>query len=119
MNEVVNNKNFFLNSNFFIIRSIIYLLLWNFFYFKIKKYSKKIFYNYIKYYKKYYKFYLGFIICFSLTFMIMSWDWIMSINHKWISTIFGWYILTIFIVIGITSITSLCIFLKKKNIKLF
>jgi hypothetical protein len=34
----------------------------------------------------------------------MSWDWIMSIDPHWFSTLFGWYVLSSFFVSGITVI---------------
>jgi hypothetical protein len=33
---------------------------------------------------------------------IMSWDWIMSIDPHWFSTLFGWCFFTSFFVSGIT-----------------
>jgi hypothetical protein len=34
----------------------------------------------------------GFLVFFIVTESIMSWDWIMSIDPHWFSTLFGWYV---------------------------
>jgi hypothetical protein len=39
----------------------------------------------------------------------MSWDWIMSIDPHWFSTLFGWYVLSFF-VSGITVIALVTVF---------
>ena len=45
----------------------------------------------------------------------MSWDWIMSVDPHWFSTLFGWYVFASMIVSGITVIALLAIFLKAKG----
>jgi hypothetical protein len=45
----------------------------------------------------------------------MSWDWIMSIDPHWFSTLFGWYVLSSFFVSGITVIALVTVFLKSKG----
>jgi hypothetical protein len=36
-----------------------------------------------------------FLVFFIVTESIMSWDWIMSIDPHWFSTLFGWYVLQV------------------------
>jgi hypothetical protein len=57
----------------------------------------------------------GFLV-FLVTESIMSWDWIMSIDPHWFSTLFGWYVLSSFFVSGITVIALVTVFLKSRDI---
>lgn len=46
----------------------------------------------------------------------MSWDWIMSIDPHWFSTLFGWYVFASMFVSGITAIALITIYLKSKGL---
>jgi len=46
---------------------------------------------------------------------MMSWDWIMSVDPHWFSTLFGWYVFASMIVSGITVIAMVTIYLKSKD----
>jgi hypothetical protein len=112
-NELIANKSPFLNITFFLIRSFIYITLWSFFIFRIKylyrKLDKKSDFRALR------KASVVFIIFFAFSSMGMGWDWIMSINAHWFSTLFSWYIFCTHLVIGITTITMVSIFLKKNG----
>ena len=45
----------------------------------------------------------------------MSWDWIMSIDPHWFSTLFGWYVFASMFVSGITAIALVTIYLKSQG----
>ena len=45
----------------------------------------------------------------------MSWDWIMSVDPHWFSTLFGWYVFASMFVSGITVIALMTIYLKSKG----
>ena len=45
----------------------------------------------------------------------MSWDWIMSLDPHWFSTLFGWYVFASMFVSGITVIAIVSIYLKSKG----
>ncbi|WGH26206.1 MAG: hypothetical protein NHF98_01000 [Candidatus Bostrichicola ureolyticus] len=111
-----NNKKFYLNKSFFLIRSIIYLVGWTIFMKYIKYFSKKLDETHnIKYFNKLYKVNVLFLIFFAITSMTMGWDWIMSLDINWISTLLSWYILSSYLVTGITTITLISIYLKWKG----
>ena len=44
-----------------------------------------------------------------------AWDWIMSIDSHWFSTLFGWYMFASWFVSGLAVITLLVIILKEKG----
>jgi Ni/Fe-hydrogenase subunit HybB-like protein len=46
---------------------------------------------------------------------MMSWDWIMSIDPHWFSTLFGWYVFASMVVSGVTTIALITIYLKSKG----
>ncbi|QBA63296.1 quinol:cytochrome C oxidoreductase [Muriicola soli] len=57
----------------------------------------------------------GFLVFYLVTESMMSWDWIMSIDPHWFSTLFGWYIFAGMMVSGITVIAIITIYLKSKG----
>ena len=58
----------------------------------------------------------GFLVFYIVTESIMSWDWIMSIDPHWFSTLFGWYVFASMFVSGITAIALITIYSKIKRI---
>jgi len=54
-------------------------------------------------------------VFFIVTESMMSWDWIMSIDPHWFSTLFGWYVFASMFVSGITVIALITIYLKSKG----
>ncbi|WP_185857376.1 hypothetical protein [Blattabacterium cuenoti] len=111
--KIIANKKLFLNIPFFLIRSTIYVLLYSFFYLNIKKLSYKLYISYsLSDYKKLYNRSVIFVIFFSIISIFMIWDWIMSLNPHWFSTLFSWYVLSSFIITGISTITIVAIYLN-------
>ncbi|WP_317168676.1 hypothetical protein [Blattabacterium cuenoti] len=114
--QLIASKKFFLNIPFFLIRSVIYILGCSFFYLKIKKISYTLDLTHsLNDYKKLDLISLFFIIFFSIISIFMAWDWIMSLNPHWFSTLFGWYVLSSYIVTGIGTITIIAVYLNKKG----
>lgn len=66
-------------------------------------------------YKKNFKWAAGFLVFFIISESIMSWDWIMSVDPHWYSTLFGWYVFASFFVSGITAIALITIYLKSQG----
>ena len=91
--KLLQAKSVFLNTPFFSVRVIVILLIWFLFYYYIEKNSlkqdetgdqlltkKNIILSVI------------FIPLFALTLTLQSIDWIMSLETKWFSTVFGVYV---------------------------
>lgn len=114
--KLIANKAGYLNFPFWIIRAAIFLIGWNIY----RYYSRK---NCLlqdessddSYYKKNFKISAGFLVFFIVTESIMSWDWIMSIDPHWFSTLFGWYVFASFLVSGVTTICLVSLYLKSKG----
>jgi hypothetical protein len=57
-----------------------------------------------------------FLVFFAVTSSTSAWDWIMSIDTHWFSTLFGWYTFAGFFVSAITVITLIVLHLKSKGL---
>ncbi len=111
--KLIANKAGYLNVPFWLIRAAIILGGWNLYRFFTVKYSLK--QDEAKddsYYKRNFKISAGFLVFFIVTESIMSWDWIMSLDPHWFSTLFGWYVFASFFVSGITTICLVTLVLK-------
>jgi hypothetical protein len=53
-----------------------------------------------------------FLIFFAVSSSIAAWDWVMSIDTHWFSTMFGWYVFASWWVTGLATITLIVAFLK-------
>ena len=113
---LLQGKQGYLNVPFFLARAAFYMLGW-------------IGYRYIsrklsiaedtatdnRAFVKNFKFAAGFLVFFLVTESMMSWDWIMSVDPHWFSTLFGWYVFASFFVSGITVIAMITIYLKSRG----
>ena len=57
-----------------------------------------------------------FLIIFAVTSSIAAWDWVMSIDTHWFSTMFGWYVFASWWVTTLALITFITIHLKEKGL---
>jgi hypothetical protein len=114
--KLIANKSGYLNFPFWIVRAAVFLIGWNLY----RHYSRK---NCLlqdestdnSFYKKNFKMSAGFLVFFIVTESIMSWDWIMSIDPHWFSTLFGWYVFASFLVSGVTTVCLISLYLKSKG----
>jgi hypothetical protein len=114
--KIIANKAGYLNFPFWIVRAAIFLLGWN----AYRHFSRK---NCLaqdesddnSFYKKNFNISAMFLVFFIVSESIMSWDWIMSIDPHWSSTLFGWYVFASFFVSGITMITMVTVYLKSRG----
>jgi hypothetical protein len=56
-----------------------------------------------------------FIIFFALSSSVASWDWVMSVDTHWFSTMFGWYVFASWFAAGISLITLMVLILKENG----
>lgn len=109
-------KKGWLNVARFLATAAIILVVWNWVRFKFRQ-------NSIAQdtatdnapYKKNFKLAAFFLVFFIVSESIMSWDWIMSVDPHWYSTLFGWYVFASFFVSGITVIAMTTLYLKSKG----
>lgn len=114
--KIIQGKAGYLNFPFWIIRAAVFLLGWNLYrYFSRKNCLAQDESNDNSFYKKNFNISAMFLVFFIVTESIMSWDWIMSLDPHWFSTLFGWYVFASFFVSGITTICMITIYLKSKG----
>jgi len=68
-----------------------------------------------KWFKKSFKISAAFLVFFIYTESIMSWDWLMSFDPHWFSTLYGWYVFAGMIVCAITTIALVTMVLKAQG----
>lgn len=114
--KLIAGKQGYLNVPAFLIRAVVFLVGWNFYrYVSRKNCLAQDEANDNTFYKKNFKASAVFLVFFIVTESIMSWDWIMSFDPHWFSTLFGWYVFASFFVSGITVIALATLYLKSKG----
>lgn len=114
--KLIAGKSGYLNFPFWIIRAAIFIAGWNLYrYLSRKNCLAQDEANDNTFYKKNFKMSAAFLVFFIVTESIMSWDWIMSVDPHWFSTLFGWYVFASFFVSGITVISMVTLYLKSKG----
>ncbi len=92
--ELLEGKTGYLNVPFFMLRIIIYLAVWSFCALHFRKLSLNedaAQQGSLKFWRKSIRFSGFFLVFFAVTISTSSWDWLMSLDPKWYSTMFGWY----------------------------
>ena len=114
--KLIANKTGYLNFPFWIIRAAIFLTGWSLYqYFSRKNCLAQDESIDNSFYKKNFNISAMFLVFFIVSESIMSWDWIMSIDPHWFSTLFGWYVFASFFVSGITTIALVTLYLKSRG----
>lgn len=115
--HMIAGKSGYLNFGFWIARAAIFLIGWNLYrHFSRKAQLAQDEAHDDSNYKKVFKMSAGFLVFFIVSESIMSWDWIMSVDPHWFSTLFGWYVFASFFVSGITTICMITLYLKNKGV---
>ena len=114
--SIIAGKSAYLNEPFFYLRSVLYILIWVAFTIYFRKASlKEDLEGGVGIHKKNYGFAAAFLVFYGVTSSTSSWDWIMSIDTHWFSTLFGWYNFSTMFVTGITMFALITIDLKRKG----
>jgi hypothetical protein len=121
--EVLEGKKAFLNSGFYIIWTLLAIILWAVLGYKMRKLSRELDNNPLqsieagrKYIFKNTVWASIFIIWFALTVMsTVPWLWLMSIDAHWFSTMYSWYNFASTFVAGMALISLFVIYLKNQG----
>ena len=114
--EIIQGKSSWLNKPWFIVRALIFIGGWSLYRYFSRKFSlAQDNDSGNKYFKLNFRISAAFLVFFIYTESMMSWDWIMSVDPHWFSTLFGWYLLASMLVSGITVIALITIYLKSKG----
>ena len=113
---LIFEKKKFLNVPFYIIRTLIYVLGGSFFVWKLKSLTKKVDETSSREdYKKVYSWSVGYIVFFGFCSAAWAWDWLMSIDPHWYSTLYIWYALVSCLAAAIAVIILISVYLKKNG----
>ncbi|HED07561.1 MAG TPA: quinol:cytochrome C oxidoreductase [Ignavibacteria bacterium] len=109
-------KSVYLNTPFFSVRVYVILILWGLFYYLIIKYSRKQDETGDQLLtKKNVKLSVIFIPIFAITVTLLSIDWIMSLETRWFSTMFGVYLFAGITCSALAALTYIAVKLKEKG----
>jgi hypothetical protein len=120
--QIIAKKEPYLNKPFWWIRTLVYLGAYVWFTMLFRKRSlmednpledEKGFFN------KNRTLAAIFLVFFGYTSVTASWDWLMSIDTHWFSTIYGWYIFSGMWIAGMVMMTLLVVYLKSKGLMEF
>ena len=115
--KLIQGKSSWLNITWFGIRGLIFIAGWSLYrYFARKLSIAQDEANDNKNFKKTFRISAAFLVFFIYTESIMSWDWIMSVDPHWFSTLFGWYVFAGMMVCGVTVIAMITMYLKSKDL---
>ena len=113
---ILQDKSPYLNPAFFIIRVFVILILWSAFYFKFISNSRKQDSTGDQTLTKNSIVFSGvFMPVFAITITLMAVDWLMSLEPKWFSTIFGVYFFSGAVWCSLAAVTYISIKLKENG----
>ncbi|GAA5023005.1 quinol:cytochrome C oxidoreductase [Marivirga lumbricoides] len=114
--EIIAGKRGYLNTPFFIGRMIVYFAVW---YLMFRFIRKKSLEEDLKggqdYFFRLRALSAIFIVFFAVTSSTAAWDWILSIDTHWFSTMFGWYVFASWWVTALAAITLVTVILKENG----
>lgn len=90
--KIIDGKSFYLNKGFFWIRTVVYLAIYYIYLrgFRMRSLEEDRIGGTELHFKNYKKAAV-FLVFFAVFSSTSSWDWLMSIDVHWFSTLFGWY----------------------------
>lgn len=112
---ILAGKQGYLNFTFFLVRMIIYLGLWILFARLLRRNSiNEDVHGGLVYYNKNIVLSGAFLFIYGITSSTSAWDWVMSVEPHWFSTLFGWYVFSSWFVAGLAA-TTLAVIILKQN----
>lgn len=114
--KILSGKKSYLNFPFFTFRIAAYIILWSLLAYALRRVSvKEDETGGLNYYKRNKLLAAVFLVIFAVTSSTAAWDFIMTIDPHWYSTLFGWYNFASCTVAGIALLTLVVIFLKSNG----
>ncbi|MDN5349428.1 MAG: hypothetical protein PWQ54_824 [Bacteroidales bacterium] len=114
LDHILLKKEPYLNQPFFYVRFFVFFAGWVLLAWLIRKTSRQLDMNgdlqYFNRLRKYSAFYIVFL---AITSVISSWDWLMSIDAHWYSTLYGWYVFSSMLVTGFSMIVIFVFVLQR------
>ena len=115
--KIIDGKSAYLNLPFFVVRMLSYFIVWVGFAFTLRKLSlKEDKEGGDKFYKKAKRVSAAFLVLFAITSSTAAWDFVMSIDTHWFSTLFGWYTFAGLFISGLSVMAIISVYLIKKGL---
>ncbi len=113
--HILAGKSGFLNVPFFIIRMILYFVIWVGFTMLLRRESlQEDVDGGTNHYRNCIRLGAIFLVLFGVTSSTSAWDFLMSIDSHWFSTLFGWYT---FIGLFVSGMAMMCMFILYLKLK--
>ncbi len=113
---IIQGKKWWLNVPGWLIRSAIYLIVYNVFRYLLRRNSLALDNTGdIKIYKKNFNLAVAFIVTFGILELFMSFDWLMSLDPHWYSQLYSFYVFASMLVSGITVIALVTIYMRSRG----
>lgn len=113
---IIAGKTAYLNLPFFFIRFIFFVGVPTLLAYMMRRDSKREDERTdLRYYKNNLKWASLFLVIYAVYILITAWDWLMSLDVHWYSTMFGWQNFASFWVSACATITLVILYLKRKN----
>lgn len=114
---IIAGKRGFLNLPFYLIRMVVFFGVWLTFFYYMKKriFAEDIEAPGVDRWKQIRSSSAWFLVFFAVSSSISAWDWVMSIDTHWFSTLFGWYVFSSWWVAGLAFISLIVIVLKENG----
>lgn len=114
--SIIEGKSMFLNKGFFWIRTAVYMAVYIIFWNGFRKRSlEEDRVGGTDLHFKNYKKGATFLVLFAVFSSTSAWDWLMSIDVHWFSTLFGWYVFAGMWCSAMIIIVTLTLYLKKQG----
>jgi len=113
---LLDGKKSYLNFPFYLIRTIVYFVGWFIFWKVLRGYSiQEDLTGDIKFHNKSIYLSAGFLVFFGVSESMAAWDWLMSTDPHFFSTMYGWYVFASWFVSGLSLITLIVVTLKENG----
>jgi len=114
--SILQMKSSYLNKGFFWFRTVVYLGIYFWYWYGFRKRSlQEDIEGGTDIHFRNYKKGAVFLVFFAVFSSTSSWDWIMSIDPHWFSTLFGWYTFAGIWCSSMTVLVMLTVYLKKQG----
>ncbi|KAF0128900.1 MAG: hypothetical protein FD155_2911 [Bacteroidetes bacterium] len=114
LDAILLKKVAYLNVPFFYVRLLVFIGVWSLLAHYVRKASVNLdLHGDMKYFNKMRTLSAIFIVTYAVTSVVSSWDWLMSLDPHWFSTLYGWYIFSSMLASGFAMLILVIYVLKR------
>lgn len=116
--ELLTKKSPYLNVPFMLLRTVLICGIWIYLAMQMRKRSieSDLTNDYLSLHFKNLMTAAVYIIFFGITEQMLAWDWVMSIDGNWHSTLFGWYLFDDMWLTGVIATILITLHVKRKGL---